>query len=67
MVTTTQEQYYCAGRHCDVRDTCHRHTSSTQVSNADFNDYDLVMIRDFPKPCQYFIDRNQAEGLTATN
>jgi hypothetical protein len=33
------------------------------VSNADFNDYDLVMIREIPKPCQYFIDRNQAEGL----
>jgi hypothetical protein len=33
------------------------------VQNASFNDYDLVMLRDLPKPCQYFIDRNQAEGL----
>jgi hypothetical protein len=35
------------------------------ISNADFNDYDLSMIRELPSPCQYFIERNQAEGLVA--
>ena len=67
MTQTTQEKYYCAGRACDKRDICHRHTKSMGVSNAGFNDYDLVMIRELPKPCQFFIDRNQAEGLQPAN
>lgn len=65
MDQTTQEKYYCAGRACDKRDICHRHTSSMGVQNASFNDYDLAMLHALPTPCQYFIDRNQAEGLTA--
>lgn len=63
MTQTTQEKYYCAGRACDNRDTCHRHTSSLGVQQASFNDYDLVMLRELPTPCRYFIDRNQAEGV----
>jgi hypothetical protein len=61
---TTEARYYCAGRNCIVRDKCHRHTSSTSVNRAEFEDYDLVMIRVFPEPCLHFIDRNQAEGLS---
>ena len=57
------KSYYCAGRHCSKRDKCHRHTSSTGVNQAPFEDFDLVMIKSLPKPCQYFIDRNKAEGL----
>jgi len=65
MTQNTQTNYHCAGRNCNKRDTCHRHTSSMSISNADFNDYDLSMIRELPSPCQYFIERNQAEGLVA--
>ena len=61
---TDTKKYYCAGRYCERRSECHRHTSSVQVHNAEFDDYDLVMIREFPKPCQYYIPRDQATGLT---
>jgi len=64
MDKTTQEKYYCAGRYCEIRNTCHRHTSSVHVQNADFNDWDLAHIQDgLSKPCKYFVDRNEATGL----
>lgn len=60
----TESRYYCAGRYCQVREQCHRHTSSMGVNNAPFNDYDLVHLRDgINNPCQYFVDRNIATGL----
>jgi len=54
--TETESRYYCAGRYCTMREQCHRHTSSTGVNHAPFEDYDLVAIK--TKPCQYYIDRD---------
>lgn len=62
-VSSHGRSYYCAGRNCSKREKCHRHTSSLGVNQAPFEDYDLAMIRDLPKTCRYFIDRNRAEGL----
>ena len=59
--TTEARTYYCAGRYCVKREKCHRHTSSTQVSRAPFDDYDLVMIKDTnAKSCQYYISIEKA-------
>ena len=57
--SSNEARYYCAGRYCTVREVCHRHTSSTQINRAEFDDYDLAMIRDLPKPCIHYIDRDQ--------
>jgi hypothetical protein len=53
--------YYCAGRNCSARETCHRHTSSVQVGRAEFDDYDIVMLHEHPKPCKYFINIVEAQ------
>lgn len=50
----SNEKYFCAGRFCTMREQCHRHVSSVQVNNAQFEDYDLVKLRD--QNCKYFID-----------
>ena len=62
-INETESRYYCAGRYCTMREQCHRHTSSTGVNNAPFNDYDLVAMKTPTKACQYYIDRNQATGV----
>jgi len=41
----TESRYYCAGRYCTMREQCHRHTSSTGVNRAPFEDYDLVALK----------------------
>ena len=46
--------YYCAGRHCAVREQCHRHTSSVVQRNANFDDYDILMLSE--GKCKYFVD-----------
>ena len=46
--------YYCAGRHCAKREQCHRHTSSIVQRNAEFDDYDKLMLTE--GKCKYFID-----------
>lgn len=62
----TESRYYCAGRYCTVRESCHRHTSSVHVNNAEFNDYDLVHMKEgITKPCQFFVDRNAATGVNS--
>ena len=61
---TDTKKYYCAGRYCEQRSLCHRHTSSVQVHNAEFDDYDLVHINQgLSNPCVYFVDRNIATGV----
>lgn len=55
--------YYCAGRNCSMRDSCHRHTSSYAVNQAPFEDYDLAMVRALPKSCKFYVDRNDATGV----
>ena len=58
---TEARTYYCAGRYCAKREKCHRHTSSTQVNRAPFDDYDLVMIRDMnARSCQYYVSIDKA-------
>ncbi len=57
----TESRYYCAGRYCTMREQCHRHTSSTGVNRAPFEDYDLVALK--TKPCQHYIDRDVATGV----
>lgn len=53
---TEARTYYCAGRYCVKREKCHRHTSSTHITRAPFDDYDLVMIKDMnTKSCQYYV------------
>jgi len=44
-----------------MREQCHRHTSSTGVNRAPFEDYDLVALK--TKPCQHYIDRDHATGV----
>ena len=63
--TETESRYYCAGRYCTVREQCHRHTSSTGVNLAPFNDYDLLALRTPTKPCQHYIDRDSATGINS--
>jgi hypothetical protein len=41
-----------------MRESCHRHTSSTGVNLAPFNDYDLLALKTPTKPCQHYIDRD---------
>lgn len=49
-----------------MREQCHRHTSSLGVNLAPFNDYDLIHLRDgINKPCQHYIDRDQATGVVS--
>ena len=65
----TESRYYCAGRYCTMREQCHRHTSSTGVNRAPFEDYDLLALRTPTKPCQHYIDRdnvNQSWPQSAT-
>lgn len=57
----SSEKYYCAGRFCTMRESCHRHVSSVQVNNAQFEDYDLVKLRD--QSCKYFIDIKEVSQL----
>lgn len=65
--TTTESRYYCAGRFCDDRNVCHRHTSSVHVNEAPFNDYDLVRIQEgVTKPCRFYIDRNAVTGVKSS-
>ena len=56
--------YYCAGRHCAKREQCHRHTSSIVERNAQFDDYDKVMLTE--GKCKFFIDIKEVTqvGLT---
>ena len=61
----TESRYYCAGRYCTMREQCHRHTSSTGVNLAPFNDYDLLAIKTPTKPCQHYIDRDLATGVNS--
>jgi len=66
MVTTTNDsesRYYCAGRYCTMREQCHRHTSSTSVNRASFEDYDLLALRTPTKPCQHYIDRDNVNQV----
>ena len=51
-----EDRYYCAGRYCVMRENCHRHTSSTGINRAPFEDYDLVALR--KRSCSHFIDRD---------
>jgi hypothetical protein len=60
-----ESRYYCAGRYCTMRESCHRHTSSVGVNHAPFEDYDLVALRTPTKPCQYYIDRDHATGVNS--
>lgn len=53
--------YYCAGRHCAVREQCHRHTSSLVQRNADFDDYDILMLSE--GSCKYFVDVKEANRV----
>lgn len=53
--------YYCAGRHCTAREQCHRHTSSIVQRNADFDDYDILMLSE--GTCKYFIDIKEVTQL----
>lgn len=58
---TEARTYYCAGRYCAKREKCHRHTSSTQITRAPFDDYDLVMIKDTStRSCQYYVSIDKA-------
>jgi|688.fasta_scaffold32904_9 hypothetical protein len=63
VVPSSGTSYYCAGRNCRVRDVCHRHSSSYSVNQAPFEDYDLAMVRDLPKPCKFYVNRNDATGV----
>lgn len=53
--------YYCAGRHCAIREQCHRHTSSLVQRNADFDDYDILMLSE--GSCRFFVDVNAANQV----
>ena len=53
--------YYCAGRHCAKREQCHRHTSSIVERNAQFDDYDKVMLTE--GKCKFFIDIKEVTHL----
>jgi hypothetical protein len=53
--------YYCAGRHCAKREQCHRHTSSIVERNAQFDDYDKVMLTE--GKCKFFIDIKEVTQL----
>ena len=61
----TESRYYCAGRYCTMREQCHRHTSSTRVNRASFEDYDLLALKTLTKPCQHYIDRDHATGINS--
>jgi len=53
--------YYCAGRHCALREQCHRHTSSIVERNAHFDDYDKLMLTE--GKCKFFIDIKEVTQL----
>lgn len=53
--------YYCAGRHCAKRDKCHRHTASSRLSNAVFDDYDVLMLSE--GSCRFFVNVNTANQI----
>jgi hypothetical protein len=53
--------YYCAGRHCAVREKCHRHTSSIVQPNAVFDDYDKLMLSE--GSCRFFVDVKEANRI----
>lgn len=53
-MTGTESKYYCAGRHCAKRDMCDRHVASIKERNAEFDDYDILMLSE--GKCKYFID-----------
>lgn len=53
--------YYCAGRHCAKREQCHRHTSSLVQRNADFDDYDILMLSE--GSCKYFVNVKEANRV----
>ncbi len=53
--------YYCAGKHCAVREQCHRHTSSLVQRNAEFDDYDILMLSE--GSCKYFVDVKEANRV----
>ena len=63
----TESRYYCAGRYCTMRESCHRHTSSVHVNDADFYDYDLIKLRlHTTSACPYYVDRDRATGVNST-
>jgi hypothetical protein len=53
--------YYCAGRHCALREQCYRHTSSIVERNAQFDDYDKLMLTE--GKCKFFIDIKEVTQL----
>jgi hypothetical protein len=53
--------YYCAGRHCAKREQCHRHTSSLVQRNAEFDDYDILMLSE--GSCRFFVDVKEANRV----
>lgn len=53
--------YYCAGRHCAIRDKCHRHTSGIGQNSSAFDDYDVLMLSE--GSCKYFVDVKTANQV----
>ncbi len=53
--------YYCAGRHCAIRERCHRHTLSIVQPNAVFDDYDVLMLSE--GSCRFFVDVKEANRV----
>jgi hypothetical protein len=59
-------RYFCAGRNCQLRETCHRHTSSVTVTRPEFDDYDIAMLYASYPNCKYYIDIRQVNSNTST-
>lgn len=53
--------YYCAGRHCAIREKCHRHTSGIGQKPSAFDDYDILMLSE--GSCKYFVDVKTANQV----
>lgn len=53
--------YYCAGRHCTVKDKCHRYTSGVAQQNAVFDEYDTLMLSE--ESCKYFVHVKKANQI----
>lgn len=49
---TSGKGYYCAGRHCAIKNQCHRYTASIDQENVKFNDYDAAQPSEIK--CKYF-------------
>jgi hypothetical protein len=55
--------YYCAGRHCTVKDKCHRYTSGVAQQNAVFDEYDTLMLSEKERTCKYFVNVKKANQI----